>query len=63
MIQENVLMYRNVEPVIWDRPHKNNFVAELRKRHPEITTIVQNINEANPYFYLKVKEGHPGSLQ
>ena len=25
-------------------PHKNNFVDELRKRHPEITTIVQNIN-------------------
>lgn len=44
-------------------PHKNNFVAELRKRHPEITTIVQNINGANTYFYLKVKEGHPGSLQ
>lgn len=26
-------------------PHRNNFIAELRKRHPEITTIVQNIND------------------
>ena len=33
-------------------PHKNNFVAELRKRHPEITTIVQNINEANTTMVL-----------
>ncbi|MCI7790874.1 MAG: 23S rRNA (uracil(1939)-C(5))-methyltransferase RlmD [Lachnospiraceae bacterium] len=33
-------------------PHKNNFVAELRKRHPEITTIVQNINEQNTTMVL-----------
>lgn len=33
-------------------PHKNNFVAELRKIHPEITTIVQNINEANTTMVL-----------
>ena len=33
-------------------PHKNNFVSELRKRHPEITTIVQNINEANTTMVL-----------
>ena len=33
-------------------PHKNNFVAELRKRHPEITTIVQNINSQNTTFVL-----------
>lgn len=26
-------------------PHKNNFVAKLRELHPEITTIVQNIND------------------
>ena len=25
-------------------PHKNNFIAKLRELHPEITTIVQNIN-------------------
>jgi 23S rRNA (uracil1939-C5)-methyltransferase len=25
-------------------PHKNNFVAKLRELHPEITTIVQNVN-------------------
>ena len=36
-------------------PHKNNFVAELRKRHPEITTIVQNINEQNTTFVLGEK--------
>lgn len=33
-------------------PHKNNFVAELRKRHPEITTIVQNINSLDTTFIL-----------
>lgn len=33
-------------------PHKNNFVAELRKRHPEITTIVQNINSLDTTFVL-----------
>ena len=33
-------------------PHKNNFVAELRKRHPEITTIVQNINAQDTTFVL-----------
>ena len=36
-------------------PHKNNFVAELRRRHPEITTIVQNINEQNTTFVLGEK--------
>lgn len=36
-------------------PHKNNFVAELRKRHPEITTIVQNINDQNTTFVLGEK--------
>lgn len=33
-------------------PHKNNFVTELRKRHPEITTIVQNVNEQNTTMVL-----------
>lgn len=33
-------------------PHKNNFAAELRKRHPEITTIVQNINEKDTTLVL-----------
>lgn len=36
-------------------PHKNNFVAELRKRHPEITTIVQNINNQDTTFVLGEK--------
>ncbi|MBE5876236.1 MAG: 23S rRNA (uracil(1939)-C(5))-methyltransferase RlmD [Lachnospiraceae bacterium] len=33
-------------------PHKNNFVDALRKRHPEITTIVQNINSQQTTMVL-----------
>ena len=33
-------------------PSKNNFVKELRKRHPEITTIVQNINDKKTTMVL-----------
>ena len=33
-------------------PHKNNFVAKLRELHPEITTIVQNINDENTTMVL-----------
>lgn len=33
-------------------PHKNNFINELLKLHPEITTIVQNINGANTTMVL-----------
>ncbi|MDE7272009.1 MAG: 23S rRNA (uracil(1939)-C(5))-methyltransferase RlmD [Lachnospiraceae bacterium] len=33
-------------------PHKNQFVAKLRERHPEITTIVQNINEKQTTMVL-----------
>jgi 23S rRNA (uracil1939-C5)-methyltransferase len=33
-------------------PHKNNFVAALREKHPEITTIVQNINEQQTSMVL-----------
>lgn len=33
-------------------PHKNNFVNELLKLHPEITTIVQNINGAHTTMVL-----------
>lgn len=33
-------------------PHKNHFVAKLRERHPEITTIVQNINEKQTTMVL-----------
>ena len=35
-----------------DFPHKNNFLAELRRRHPEITTIVQNINDQKTTMVL-----------
>lgn len=33
-------------------PSKNNFIAELLKRHPEITTIIQNINNYNTSMVL-----------
>ena len=33
-------------------PHKNNFVAKLRELHPEITTIVQNINDQDTTLVL-----------
>jgi 23S rRNA (uracil1939-C5)-methyltransferase len=33
-------------------PHKNNFVARLRQLHPEITTIVQNINDQQTSMVL-----------
>ncbi|MDE7478209.1 MAG: 23S rRNA (uracil(1939)-C(5))-methyltransferase RlmD [Lachnospiraceae bacterium] len=33
-------------------PHKNHFVQQLRERHPEITTIVQNINDKQTTMVL-----------
>lgn len=37
-------------------PSKNNFVKALREKHPEITTIVQNINGRNTSMVLGDKE-------
>ncbi len=37
-------------------PHKNHFVAELRRHHPEITTIVQNINDKQTTMVLGDRE-------
>lgn len=37
-------------------PSKNNFVKELLKKHPEITTIVQNINNKYTSMVLGEKE-------
>lgn len=37
-------------------PSKNNFVKALRERHPEITTIVQNVNGRNTSMVLGNKE-------
>jgi len=37
-------------------PSKNNFVAALRKIHPDITTIVQNINDRTTSMVLGDKE-------
>lgn len=38
-----------------DFPHKNNFIAKLRELHPEITTIVQNINSQDTTMVLGEK--------
>lgn len=37
-------------------PSKNNFVKALRKLHPEITTIVQNINDKKTSMVLGTRE-------
>jgi len=37
-------------------PSKNNFVKTLRKVHPEITTVVQNVNDRNTSMVLGEKE-------
>ena len=37
-------------------PSKNNFIKALRERHPEITTIVQNVNGRNTSMVLGEKE-------
>lgn len=37
-------------------PSKNNFVKALRKIHPEITTIVQNINDKKTSMVLGTRE-------
>lgn len=37
-------------------PSKNNFVKALRQRHPEITTIIQNVNGRSTSMVLGEKE-------
>lgn len=37
-------------------PSKNNFVKALRKEHPEITTIVQNVNDKKTSMILGERE-------
>lgn len=37
-------------------PSKNNFVKALREKHPEITTIIQNVNGRGTSAVLGVKE-------
>ena len=37
-------------------PSKNNFVKALRKVHPEITTVVQNINDRGTSMVLGTRE-------
>ncbi|MFR4970971.1 MAG: hypothetical protein ACLTDC_10670 [Lachnospiraceae bacterium] len=33
-------------------PSKNNFVKALRKEHPEITTVILNVNDQNTSMVL-----------
>ena len=35
-------------------PSKNNFVKALRKEHPEITTIIANVNNRNTSMVLEM---------
>lgn len=42
-----------VSPVF---PSKNNFVKALRERHPEITTIVQNVNDKDTSMVLGTRD-------
>ena len=37
-------------------PYKNNFVKALRKVHPEITTVVQNINDRGTSMVLGTRD-------
>lgn len=37
-------------------PSKNNFIKDLRQKHPEITTIVQNINDQDTSMVLGERE-------
>ena len=37
-------------------PSKNNFIKALRQKHPEITTIVQNINDQDTSMVLGERE-------
>ena len=37
-------------------PSKNNFVKALREKHPEITTIIQNVNDRETSMVLGDKE-------
>lgn len=40
----------------WVFPSKNNFVKALRQKHPEITTIIQNVNGRDTSMVLGDKE-------
>lgn len=42
-----------VSPVF---PSKNNFVKALRERHPEITTVVQNVNDKDTSMVLGTRD-------
>ena len=37
-------------------PSRNNFIRVLREKHPEITTIIQNLNDRNTSMVLGEKE-------
>lgn len=46
---EMMVVFVTASPVF---PSKNNFVKALRKEHPQITTVVQNINDKNTNMVL-----------
>lgn len=50
---EIMVVLVTVSPVF---PSKNNFVRALRLKHPEITTIIQNVNNRNTSMVLGDKE-------
>ena len=50
---EIMVVLVTVSPIF---PSKNNFVKALRKEHPEITTIVQNINDKQTSMVLGDRE-------
>ena len=47
--EEMMVVLVTASPVF---PSKNNFVKALRKEHPQITTVVQNINDKNTNMVL-----------
>lgn len=51
--QEIMVVLVLVSPIL---PSKNNFVKALRKEHPEITTIVVNVNDKRTSMVLGDKE-------
>ena len=50
---EIMVVLVTVSPIF---PSKNNFVSALRKLHPEITTIIQNVNSQRTSMVLGDKE-------
>ncbi len=50
---EIMVVFVTASPVF---PSRNNFIRVLREKHPEITTIIQNLNDRNTSMVLGDKE-------